>query len=117
MIHTHGYRIRALPNGRSLISICVFGAVHLTVEATLDTASSIVKPPTVLIRESSGEGDSRVDRTAEECDGACNDALHSVRLTVELRDGVEQDVRSATRELFCRLERAKIGNTPEFSPT
>jgi len=104
MIHTVGYTIRALPNGRSHVSICVFGAVHLVVEATLDAESSRVSPPATLVRRHEG-GE---DRTAEECDGSCQDSIKSVRLTVELRDRVEVEVRSATRELFARLERAKL---------
>jgi hypothetical protein len=105
MIHAVGYRIRTLTNGRSQISICVFGAVHLTVEATLDSQTAKVSPPTVLIRGTTGEGHSREDLTAEECDGSCHDTIHSVRLMVELCDAVEHDVRSATRELLVRLQR------------
>jgi hypothetical protein len=86
----------------------VFGAVHLAVEATLDPETSRVSPPTVLVYGAAGGGKSPEDQTAVECDTSCQDSLHSVRLTIELRDALEHDVRLATRELFSRLERAKL---------
>lgn len=110
MIHAVGYRIRAQANGRSLISICVFGAVHLVVEATLDPDTSAVLPPTVLVVPTATSG--RAGRTADECNGACRDALHSVQLNVELRDAVEVAVRRATSELLARLGAAKLEAPP-----
>ena len=60
VIHTVGYTIRALPNGRSHVSICVFGAVHLVVEATLDSETSRLSPPATLVRRNEGGEDKTV---------------------------------------------------------
>ncbi|MEO6326218.1 MAG: hypothetical protein ABIT01_01790 [Thermoanaerobaculia bacterium] len=105
MIHAVGYRIRAQASGRSLISICVFGAVHLVVEAALDPETSLVHSPTVLVVRS--PNDTSAEGSAYECNGSCRDALHSVQLTVELREEVEHAVRRATSDLIARLEQAK----------